>query len=242
MYSRCFSFIFLSVVMLFVTGCSSTRMVSSVEPERATRSNEDLVLDDIHLDVQRQPTIKMDNYNKVFDNGMRVPRNVIKLNTGPSLVCSEVETARHFYEYKLGLDYGVEYQHFWPSGFGVGASMYLFNASFDKDLNMGIKYMGPLVAYSDYLDSKRRIRADIEFGLGCGFLKEKGFQETNTETDFASMFGVGVECGVAKNVAFGLQLNWNSLFMFEPKGYYIKDEDMYGIERWSLLAGVRVYF
>lgn len=240
MFSRYFTFVFLSAVMLVVTGCSSSKLVSTVEPKVPAIGNIDF--DDIPVDVRRQPIIMDDVFEKDLDDETRVPRNVIKLNTGPSLVCSEVETPRNFYEYKLGLDYGVEYQHYWRSGFGVGANFYLFNTSFDKDLNVEIKYMGPLVAYSDFLDSNEKVRAEFEFGLGCGILKEKGFQYANTETDFAAMIGLGVEYGVAKNVAFGLQLNWNTLFMFEPKGYYIKDEDTYGIERWSLLAGVRVYF
>ena len=243
MFSRCFTFFSLSVLAALVVGCSSSKLLSSVEPVSKGQSSEDMVSDDLAVTGKRLPTTKLEDVNRFPFDEKRVPCNVVKVNVGPSLVCSEVETPRNFYEYKLGLDYGVEYQHLWRSGFGLGASAYLFNTSFDRDLNVEIKYVGPLVAYSDYLDSKGLVRAELEFGLGCGILKEKGFQYTHTEKDFAAMVGVGVEYGVAKNVAFGLQLNWNTLFQFEPKGYYIKDEDdVYGIERVSLLAGVREYF
>ena len=238
MCTRHFTLSFLSVMVILLTGCSSTKQVSSVEPIDG-HPFDDVLLDDVTVKMQR--TQKDFNEN-VFVNEMHVPSNVIKLNTGPSLVCSDVQTPSRYYKYKLGLDYGIEYQHFWHTGWGVGANLYLFNSSFDKDLNMEMKYMGPTVAYSDYLDSNGKVRADIEFGLGCGILKEKGFYNTNTETDFAAMLGVGVECAVAKNVAFGFQLNWNTLYMSKPKGYYIKDEDRYGIERCSLLFGVRLYF
>ena len=227
MHYRYFALFYLSMAMALATGRSFAQQVSTVKP-----TNVILTHDDTRLDEKK----------KLFFNEKRVPCNVIKLNVGPSLVCSVVETPSCFYEYKLGLGYGIEYQHFWRSGFGVGASMYLFNSHFGKDLDTEIKYMGPTVVYSDYLDSKGLIRADIELGLGCGILKEKMIHDTNTETEFAAMAGVGIEYAVAKNVAFGLQLNWNTLFMTNPKGYYIKDEDWYGIENCSLLTGVRVYF
>ena len=242
MHSRFYTFLCLSVMATLVTGCTSLQQATSAEPLSESHPQNDVTFTDRPVEALTLPTIMKDSNGKPFVCEKRVPKNVIKLNVGPSLVCSDVQTANRLYEYKMGLDYGIEYQHLWRSGFGAGATFYLFNAPFGRDLDMEIKYMGPAVSYSGYLDDKELVRGEFVFGLGCGILKEKGLQETNTETDFAAMIGMGLEYAVAKHIAFGVQCNWNPLFMFEPKGYYFKKEDLYGIERVSILAGVRVYF
>ena len=248
MNSRFLPHILLFIVALFVTGCSSTKMMSSVEPVNTNKPYGDVDLDEISVDVQKQLADKDEetqnslHHEWISSDEQRVPRNVVKLNVGASVISSSVEAPSHYYDYKMGLDYGVEYHHFWRSGFGLGASFNQFNTSFGKDYDLEIRYVGPLAVYSDYLDSKGLIRGDFEFGVGCGFMKEKGFDFTNTQTNFAAMIGLGVEYSVAKNVAFGVQFNWNSLYMFDSSPYYMEEEDMFGIKRWGLLTGIRVWF
>ena len=183
-----------------------------------------------------------DERDKLLNN----PKNILKLNAGPSWITSEIETYNRTYKSKCGFGFNAEYQHIWGSGLGVGINYQYFGTSFDGGFDISMHYIGPSVILSLMLSEKWRY--DVFFGVGLSYYVESAtgnyrgisYTSSGSESKVSPRFGLGIEYMLTKKVGIGFQFSWLSMALKEPEGYDSK-YDFYGIKRIDPHIGLRVY-
>lgn len=183
---------------------------------------------------------------RMFNN----PRNVIKMDAGPSWIVSEVQTPRTIYKSRFGVGLGIDYQHLWRKCIGVGVNYMFYSTSFNhnpivEDINMRMHYIGPSFVGSWRLG--RKWRADSSFGVGfsCCIWTDNVIEwhrvdELETEYNIGILGQMGIEYMLSKTVGIGMQYQGFFMPLKEPANYK-GDYDLYGIKRIDAKIGIRFY-
>ena len=169
----------------------------------------------------------------------QAPRNIVRLNVGPSWMISKYELGNKVYKSKIGIDVTVDYDHVWKSGLGIGVN-YLHNyTSLDEGISLRLNYIGPSFVVALPL---RKSRWDIAVGFGyCQYSESMG-SLSYSESHVAPLMRIGYEYKLGQNIALGLQTNLISMKLDEPDGIELDKNEFYGIRRVGIQAGLRYYF
>ena len=178
------------------------------------------------------------------------PRNVVKMDVGPSWIVSEVQTPRNIYKSKTGIGLGIDYQHLWRNGLGIGVNYLFFATNFShdpmvEDLDMRMHYIGP--SFVESWRWARKWRADSSVGVGFSSCIETSkilnwHYDNELATEYSvGIFGqLGIEYMFSKSVGIGMQYQGLFMPMKEPKNNKRK-YDVYGIKRIDAKIGIRFY-
>ena len=196
----------------------------------------------------------------IRDRRLNNPRNVVKVNLGPSWIISTLETPYRTYKSKLGFTFSADYQHIWRSGLGIGLNYEYFYATFDEGFNMHMHYIGPSIVGSVMLGQKWRW--DTSLGVGFSHYRETirdGYQKyrpassldgyqihypvydaSYSENGVGIMLQTGFEYLLSEHVGIGLHFNFTSVSLKKPEGKG-DDYDFYGIRRFDPQLGIIWY-
>ena len=181
---------------------------------------------------------QIQNVNQLRNN----PSNIFKVSAGPTWMTSEVETSKGVYKNKSGFELGIDYEHLWRWGFGLGLNYSYFATSFDEGFSIRMHYIGPSLVYSIMWGQK--IRYEIGIGMGYAYYKESGntlYRYTATESQLGMLGQIGMEYKLSNHVGLGLQVNASTIKMDKPEGYDMDKNEFYGIKRLATLLGLRFY-
>lgn len=173
---------------------------------------------------------------KMFDN----PKDIIKVNAGPSWITSEIVTYNRTYKNKMGFGFGIDYQHLWRSGIGLGINYMYHYTSFEGDFSATMHYIGPSLIGSIKLGSSWRM--DAALGIGYSVYREAyGMAGEESKSNVGAMVQLGIEYMLSKRVGLGFQLNSLTMSMKRPDDIDTKQYDFYGIKRADAQLGLRFY-
>lgn len=173
---------------------------------------------------------------KMFDN----PRDIVKVNVGPSWITSEIETYDKTYKNETGFGFGIDYQHLWRSGIGFGINYVYHTTSFDDEFDAKMHYIGPSLVGSIKLGTKWRMDAAV--GVGYSVYREKyNWTGAESESNIGAMFQFGIEHMISKRIGLGVQFNSMTMRMKRPDGIDTEKYDFYGIKRLDAQLGLRIY-
>ena len=164
------------------------------------------------------------------------PRNVVKLNVGPSQITSRLETPIGSYKRKWGTDAQLSYEHFFLL-FNLGVAV-VFDHSVFSFGNVGSlknDFLGAGLAWSALT---RNFRWNIGVVMGYGH----GDDSYVDQGGFAALAYYGVEYMLSKHVGLGIDVNGYSNRWKKPQGIILKKNEYYGLGRFNLLGGLRFYF
>lgn len=179
------------------------------------------------------------------------PRNVVKVNVGPTLMVSNFQTFRYTYKSRVGLGVGIDYQHLWGNCLGIGFDYLFFTSSFDHDpkvenVSIRVHYIGPSFVQSVKLGRKWRIDASEGIGLS-GYIESFSvidnhrINQTNSEINVGISAQLGVEYMLSDHIGLGLQGDVFVMSMKKPDDFKLKDNEYYGIKRLGARIGVHFY-
>jgi hypothetical protein len=175
---------------------------------------------------------------KMLDN----PKDIVKINIGPSWITSEITTPQNVYKSETGLGVGVDYQHFWQSGFGIGINYLYHSTTFNDTESIRVHYVGPSVVYGIKLGDSWRL--DVALGIGYSVYKEvySGYMfGDSSESNIGVLGQLGVEHMFSDRIGIGLQLNTFTMRMKRPDNMDTSKYDFYGIRRLDAQIGLRFY-
>ena len=175
---------------------------------------------------------------KMLDN----PKDILKMNIGPSWITSEVATPQRVYKSETGFGVGVDYQHYWRSGLGIGINYLYHSTTFNDTESIKMHYVGPSIVYSIKLGDKWRL--DAALGIGYSVYKEEysGYMfGDNSESNIGGLGQVGVEHMISDRIGIGLQFNSFTMRMKRPDNIDTSRYDFYGIKRLDAQIGLRFY-
>lgn len=175
---------------------------------------------------------------KMLDN----PKDIVKINIGPSWITSEITTPQNVYKSETGLGVGVDYQHFWQSGFGIGINYLYHSTTFNDTESIRMHYVGPSVVYGIKLGDSWRL--DVALGIGYSVYKEvySGYLfGDSSESNIGVLGQLGVEHMFSDRIGIGLQLNTFTMRMKRPDNMDTSKYDFYGIRRLDAQIGLRFY-
>lgn len=180
------------------------------------------------------------------DRLLKNPKDVVKINAGPSWIVSEMQMPTGTYKRKIGFGLGVDYQHIWRSGFGIGLNYLYYGTSFNDAYGIRMHYIGPSVLVS--LKTSDKWRYDASLGIGYSRYTEQitgrqqgiSFKVSGSENRVGTMVQLGIEYMLSKKVGIGIQSDAFVMSLKEPDDY--KGEyDFYGIRRIDAQIGLRFY-
>ncbi len=167
------------------------------------------------------------------------PRNIVRVSMGPSWMYSHYQVGNHLYKSRCGVDFMVDYDHVWRSGFGFGIN-YLHNyTSFTEGIKTYTNYIGPSFVMAT---QGEKLRYDLAFGVGYCQYKEKLGSYSATKHRVAPFMRIGIDYRLARHWAIGLQMDGISIHMKKPNDVKLEKNEFYGIQRVGLKAGLRYYF
>ena len=173
---------------------------------------------------------------KMFDN----PKDIVKVNIGPSWITSEIQMYNRTYKNETGFGFGIDYQHLWRSSIGFGINYMYHYTSFDSDFSAKMHYIGPSLVGSIKLGSNWRL--DAALGVGYSVYREAYNRVGEaSESNVGAMTQLGIEYMLSKRIGLGLQLNTLTMRMKRPDDIDTKDYDFYGIRRLDARLGMRFY-
>ena len=173
---------------------------------------------------------------KMLDN----PKDIVKVNIGPSWITSEIQTYYKTYKNETGVGFGIDYQHLWRSGIGFGINYMYHYTSFENDFSANMHYIGPSLVGSIKLGSNWRM--DAALGLGYSVYREDyKWAGGESESNVGSMVQLGIEYMLSKHIGLGLQFNTMTMRMKRPNDIDTKEYDFYGIKRLDAQLGMRFY-
>ena len=173
---------------------------------------------------------------KIFDN----PKDIVKVNVGPSWITSEIQTYDRTYKNETGFGFGIDYLHLWRSGIGFGINYMYHYTSFDSDFSAKMHYIGPSLVGSTKLGSSWRM--DAALGIGYSVYSEAYNRAgEESESNVGAITQLGIEYMLSKRIGLGLQLNTLTMRMKRPDDIDTKEYDFYGIRRLDAQLGMRIY-
>lgn len=171
------------------------------------------------------------------------PHNVFKVNVGPALMFSKmyVGVPPTTYHHRWGFDLTGDYQHIWDHGFGLGIN-YAFNHTSFGSEGFSLHYVGPSAVYARRLVGG--LGFDVSLGIGYGrFVEETHYRKYRSalaRDGFGSMLQAGLDYLITEN--FGVGVETNLLTVRCSKVDDLPDDASFGVRRFNILAGLRVYF
>lgn len=172
------------------------------------------------------------------------PHNVFKVSIGPAMVFSKsyVGNPSMVYNHRWGFDLMGDLQHIWDWGWGIGFN-YAFNHTSFGSEGFSVHYVGPSVVYARRLVGGLGIDASV--GLGYGrFVEEthyRVYRSALARNGFGTIMQFGVEYLITDN--FGIGIDTNLLTVLTKKNESeLPEEEAFGVRRFNILAGLRVYF
>ena len=185
--------------------------------------------------------------SQLVDSVGKKSQDIIRLNVGPGWIVSEIETDYSVYKRKVGFSASADYLHFWKSGWGLGANYMFYNTSFDEGFSTTIHYIGPCVAGSTKFGSKWRW--DSTLGVGYAYYKESvstnyggiSYDLSAGQGRLGSIVQTGIEYKISEKIGIGLQMNGFVMSLKKPEEYNNDKYDFYGIKRFDVQVGARIY-
>lgn len=176
---------------------------------------------------------------KMEEQRKNTPRNILRVNCGPSWMTSEYWLDNHRYKGRTGFDLLADYDHVWKSGFGFGINYLHNHTSYPEGVKTNLNYLGPsfVMAFSN-----NHTRLDMAIGLGYSHYDENYRNLSESVSRLGAFYRIGLEYSIMKNLAIGIQLHFFSMSLKEPKEVELKDNEFYGIQHIGLHAGLRYYF
>lgn len=167
------------------------------------------------------------------------PRNVLRFNVGPSWLISNYDIGNKVYKSKIGLDIAFDYEHLWRGCLGIGIN-YLHNyTSFDEGISMHLNYIGPSFVVALPFPNHRW---DFALGVGYCHYSETMGSVSLSESHVAPVMRIGYEHKLGENIALGFQMNMISVKLDKPDNVVLDKDEVYGIQRLGVQAGLRYYF
>lgn len=167
--------------------------------------------------------------------------DVFKVNSGVSIITSEFVTPNYVYKSKSGFMMNAAYHHLWESGAGIGFNFYYYNTSFDNEIKIKTYCFGPSFVYGTRFGENDEWTFDLSMGLGYGKYVEYYEDMKGAEGNITFFGSTGVEYRFSDHVGLGLQLNYNLLHLNRPSGYDTSKYNFYGIKRFDICGGLRIY-
>ncbi len=192
---------------------------------------------------------RVDEYNRQAlqsRTNIDMSGNVLMVNFGPSWITSNLYAPNRTYKGKSGIEGMVNYEHFWKKGMGFGIDFAYYQTSFDDmgdsysgDYEITLTYVGPSFVFMQKPSDKWR----FEYSLGLGYARysENGDYIHN---GFGVMGRMGVDYCISKHFGIGLNVNAVTSRFSRPDeaDYYMDKNEAYGIQRISVMAGLKYYF
>lgn len=178
-------------------------------------------------------------YEKARLQREQAPRNILRLNIGPSWLMSKCYVDSRVYKSKCGVDVEAGYDYVWKSGFGLGFNYLRNYTSINENITMRLNYFGPSFVMALPLN---RSRWDVALGLGYCKYSEYYKGLSGSEAHIAPLMRMGWEYKVGEHLALGLQMTLFSMAMDKPDDVVLDKDEFYGIKRWGLMTGMRYYF
>ncbi|MDR0893895.1 MAG: porin family protein [Prevotellaceae bacterium] len=195
---------------------------------------------DWHIDsLQPNPVmegvIAMKEEQRVRVEKARPPKNTLSVSAGWGWVTSKVATPLGSYRGKGGVEWGVEYNHVFNSGWGFGLQYAGFQVEFDRSASSTLTFIGPSLVYRGRFSDKWLPKMSL--GIGYGGMSDNGFNTSGVGISYA----LGMEYMLSKSVGVGVELS-EFVFNFSTTKEQQRNNERNGVARVSLTGGLRVYF
>lgn len=148
---------------------------------------------------------------------------------------SDIETPIGTYKKKGGTDWRIEYHYVSKSYLGFGLTYAGFYTSFPVG-DMNLTYIGPSLVLCPKLGERWILRGGISLGY-CHF--SDGYEQ---QSGFGGDFSLGIEYMLSRRIGIAIEAANNIQSYSAPEGYQLDDDENYGINRTSVLGGLRFYF
>ena len=181
---------------------------------------------------------KTDSTQNIRTLGTR-PRQVVRFSAGPSWITSRMYTNAS-YDYvtnQSGLEMAADLEFFGKKGLGLALSFRGNHTSYGEKVgSITLLNAGACLAYSAMLS--QRWRFDYAFGPGVGcFLNTE-----STKVGLNIMGRISAEYMVTPKFGIGADLAGCTMWMSKPEGIHIPDNESYGVARFGLMIGARLYY
>ncbi len=153
------------------------------------------------------------------------------------------------YSWRPGVSFLAEYEHVWPSGWGIGTTLDYNHTVYDGNMYkssyaFNLFYWGVGGVYRLKLGDRWR----LNFGLGLGWAQVGGDADEET-SGLGLMEKAGVEYRLSSRVGLNLQLLEIASFFPKPESYKelerrnpdLFDDNAYGFYRLELSAGITIH-
>lgn len=188
------------------------------------------------------------------DNVKKSGEDLIRLGGNLSFITSKTyiydgERGLNGYSWRPGVSFLAEYEHVWPSGWGVGTMVDYNHTVYDGNLykssyDCNLFFWGVDGVYHHQLGN----RWQLNFGLGLGWAYVGG--DVDEESSGVGLLEkAGVEYRLSSRVGLNLQLIEIASFFPKPESYKelerrnpgVFDNKAYGYYRLELSAGITVH-
>ncbi len=199
-----------------------------------------LLLHDMNIDsLSPNPVMRgvetMEAIRKEKERKQRVPKHTIMISGGVGWLNSDIETPIGTYKKKGGTDWRIEYHYVSKSYLGFGLTYAGFYTSFPVG-DMNLTYIGPSLVLCPKLGERWILRGGISLGY-CHF--SDGYEQ---QSGFGGDFSLGIEHMLSRRIGIAIEAANNIQSYSAPEGYQLDDDENYGINRTSILGGLRFYF
>lgn len=167
------------------------------------------------------------------------PRQVVRFSAGPAWITSRMYTNAS-YDYvnnQSGMELAADMEFFGKKGLGLSLSFRGNHTYYGKKVgSITLLNLGACLAYSTMLS--QRWRFDYAFGPGFGcFLNSE-----TSELGINIMGRISAEYMLTPKFGIGADLLGSTMWMDKPDGIHLPDNESYGVTRFGLLIGARLYY
>ena len=172
------------------------------------------------------------------------PHDVFKVSVGPAMMFSKmyVGVPAVTYNRRWGFDVMGDLQHIWSKGWGIGVNYAFNHTSFGQE-GFSLHYVGPSAVYARRLVGG--LGFDVSLGLGYGrFVEETHYikyRSALARDGFGSMVQAGLEYLITENLGVGIEANLLTV-LCKQNDIQLPNDEQFGVRRFNLLAGLRIYF
>lgn len=197
-----------------------------------------LRLTDFEIDTLRsnpiQEAIEMGyEMQKKEEKDRMAPANTFEASIGYGWITSDIYSSTgEKYGSKGGMEWNLEYNHVFRSGFGFGLQYSGCKVSVPEG-DMSLSYVAPSVVLRRKIDSWI-FKCGV--GVGAFFYSQSGYNATSVGVSTT----LGMEYMVAKSVGLGLSVNAIGASLPDQEG--LPEDQNSGIGRLNVTGGIRFYF
>ncbi len=163
----------------------------------------------------------------------RAPSNTFEASIGYGWITSDIYSSTgEKYGTKGGMEWNLEYNHVFRSGFGFGLQYSGCKVSIPEG-DMSLSYVAPSMVLRRKMDNWI-FKCGV--GVGAFFYSQSGYNTTRLGVSTT----LGMEYMVAKSVGLGLSVNAIGASLPEQEG--LPEDQTSGIGRLNVTGGIRFYF